>query len=288
MEEMKSISDGKSQEELMENMSKGKFTLRDMYKQFQQVMKIGPLNKVMGMIPGMPEYLIPNGDDESTNRLKKFMYMMDSMNAAELDGKIDLHAKGDPNVEKRIRRIAAGSGTHPTEVKMLLQTHKQFEGVVNKMGKSGMMGKGGARQKQMMEQMRKNPNAMMKQLQNNPQAMKMVCKCMSVILCCDRMQLICHVLRNQMQQMMGGGGMGGGGMPNMAQMMAAMGGGMGMHPGGAGGMPDMATMQQMMGQMGAGGGGGMPDMVRFLALSRFTFETTLTTAVIATTLIRIK
>jgi signal recognition particle subunit SRP54 len=174
MEEMKSISDGKSQEELMENMSKGKFTLRDMYKQFQQVMKIGPLNKVMGMIPGMPEYLMPNGD-ESTERLRKFMYMMDSMSDAELDGKIDLHTKNDLSVEKRIRRIAMGSGTHPNEVKMLLQAHKQFEGVVSKMGKSGMMGKGGAaRQKQMMEQYRKNPNAMMKQLQSNPQAMKMV------------------------------------------------------------------------------------------------------------------
>jgi signal recognition particle subunit SRP54 len=239
MEEMKSINDGKSQEELMENMSKGKFTLRDMYKQFQQVMKIGPLNKVMGMLPGMPEYLIPNGDDESTNRLRKFMYMMDSMNDAELDGKIDLHAKGDPSVEKRIRRIAAGSGTHPTEVKMLLQAHKQFEGVVSKMGKSGMMGKGGAKQKQMMEQMRKNPNAMMKQLQSNPQAMKM------------------------MQQMMGGGGMGGG-MPDMSRMMQMMGGGM--PPGG--GMPDMSQMQQMMGQMGmgGGGGGGMPDMNQMMQM----------------------
>jgi signal recognition particle subunit SRP54 len=191
LEEMKSISDGKSQEEVMENMSKGKFTLRDMYKQFQQVMKIGPLNKVMGMIPGM-EHLIPNGDDESTNRLKKFLYMMDSMNSAELDGKIDLHTKNDPNVEKRIRRIAAGSGTHPAEVKLLLQTHKQFEGVVNKMGKSGMMGKGGARQKQMMEQMRKNPNAMMKQLQNNPQAMKMVCECATSIVLLFACKLTFH------------------------------------------------------------------------------------------------
>lgn len=100
---------------------------------------------------------------------------MDSMNDAELDGKIDFHKKGDQTLEKRIRRIAAGSGTHPTEVKMLLQAHQQFEGMVSKMGKSGMMGKGGqAKQRQMMEQMRKNPNAMMKQLQNNPQAMQMM------------------------------------------------------------------------------------------------------------------
>ena len=179
MEEMKSIqgADGKvAQEEMMEKMSRGVFTLRDMYKQFQSVMKLGPIDKVMGMIPGMPDYLIPqNGDDESTNRLRKFMYMMDSMNDAELDGRVDMHKKDDPSVERRVRRIAAGSGTHPNEVKMLLQTHKQFEGVVSKMGKSGMMGKAGqARQRQAMEQMRKNPQAMMKQLQNNPQAMQMV------------------------------------------------------------------------------------------------------------------
>ena len=59
-------------------LAKGVFTLRDMYKQFQSVMKLGPLDKVMGMIPGMPDYLIPqNGDDEQTLRLRKFLYMME-------------------------------------------------------------------------------------------------------------------------------------------------------------------------------------------------------------------
>ena len=162
-------------------MSRGVFTLRDMYNQFQSVMKLGPLDRVMGMIPGMPDYLVPQrGDDESTNRLRKFLYMMDSMNNAELDGKVDWHNTKNENdhtaaIEKRIRRIASGSGVHPSEVKMLLQAHKQFESMVSKMGKSGMMTKGGqAKQKQMMEMMKKNPSAMMKQLQNNPQAMQMV------------------------------------------------------------------------------------------------------------------
>ena len=248
MEEMKSINDGQDQEELMAKMSKGQFTLRDMYKQFQSVMKLGSMDKVMGMIPGMPDYLIPkNGDDESTQRLRKFMYMMDSMNNAELDGKVDLHKKNDPSVEKRIRRIAAGSGTHPLEVKMLLQTHKQFEGMVSKMGKSGLMGKGGAKQRQMMEQMKKNPNAMMKQLQSNPQAMQMM---------------------QQLQQGGGfsgmgggGGGGGGGGMPDMASMMSMMGGmgGGGMPPGmGGGGMPPGMGGGGM--PPGMGGGGQMPDM----------------------------
>ena len=270
MDEMKSITDDKTQEETRERMAKGKFTLRDMYNQFQSVMKLGPMDKVMGMIPGMPDYLIPkNGDDKSTNRLRTFLYIMDSMSDKELDGKVDMHKKNDPTVEKRIRRIAAGSGTHPIEVKLLLQAHKQFEGMVSKMGKAGMMGKGGqAKQRQMMEQMRKNPQAMMKQLQGNPQAMQM------------------------MQSMMGGAGGGGGGMPDMATMMQMMGGGGGggglasmmggmgggmpgmggSMPGmggGGGGMPDMNAMAQMMGSMGGGGGGGAPpnmnEMMRMMS-----------------------
>ena len=161
----------------MEKMQKGQFTLRDMYKQFQQVLTMGPMNKAMGMMPGMPEYLIPqSGDEESNRRLKKFMYIMDSMTDAELDGKVDMHnKKGDDNtIDSRIKRIARGSGTHPTEVRMMLQCHKQFEGMVSKMGKSGMLkGKNVAQQKQLMESMKKNPNAAFNQLNRmNPQMVK--------------------------------------------------------------------------------------------------------------------
>ena len=112
----------------------------------------------------MPDYLIPkSGDQEATSRLKKFMYMMDSMTAAELDGKVDLGKKDDPKIESRIRRIAAGSGTHIQEVKMLLQVHKQFEGMVGK--SKGLFGKNAqAKQQQMAEQMRRNPNLIQQRL----------------------------------------------------------------------------------------------------------------------------
>ena len=290
VEEMKSIQGDQTREELIEKMSRGVFTLRDMYKQFQSVMKLGPMDKVMGMIPGMPDYLIPqSGDDESSHRLRKFLYMMDSMNNAELDGKVDMHDKNDPTIEKRIRRIAAGSGVHPSEVKMLLQAHKQFESMVSKMGKSGMMSKGGqAKQRQMMEMMKKNPNAMMKQLQNNPQAMQMVSSTRDVSYSADEVfdmyvldfvpmfpfSQFCFfslvVCLAKMQQLAQSSGMGGGGMPDMntmMQMMGSMGGGGGMpgmggmlggmpgmgSGGGGGGIPDMSQMMQMMSQMGMGG-----------------------------------
>ncbi len=86
------------------------------------------------------------------------------MTDAELDGKVDWHNKrgDDKTIDSRVKRIARGSGTHPNEVKMLLQTHKQMEGMVSKMGKSGMLkGNNMAKQKQMMETMKKNPAAAM-------------------------------------------------------------------------------------------------------------------------------
>jgi signal recognition particle subunit SRP54 len=276
MDAMKSVSDGKSQEELMEKMSKGEFTLRDMYRQFEKVMNMGvsvftrapallspgfagtmypvslhiitnthvlflsfvfcvqPLNKLVGMVPGMPDYLIPKGgDQEATHRLRKFMIMMDSMNNSELDGKVDMHDKFDPKVESRIRRIAAGSGTHPDEVRLLLQTHKQFEGMVSKMGKSGLMGKNAqARQQQFAAQMRKNPNLINQKLnQMDPRMLQQMG---------GRDQVMA------MMQQMGKGGGAQGGTPNMDALMGGQGGMM--PPGGmGGGMPAMPAVMDMEG-----------------------------------------
>ena len=48
------IGDDKN-DEMMEKFSKGEFTLRDMYEQFENVMKLGPLSKVMAMIRASPD-----------------------------------------------------------------------------------------------------------------------------------------------------------------------------------------------------------------------------------------
>ena len=283
MEAMNGSPDDK--DELMEKMSKGEFTLRDMYKQFQRVMNMGPLNKVMGMVPGMPEYLVPkSGDSDSNRRLKKFLYMMDSMTDKELDGKVDFSDHEEPKTMSRIRRIAAGSGTHPKEVQMLLQVHKQFEGMVSKMGKSGMVGKQAqAQQQAMAAQMRRNPNFINQRLnQMDPKLLEQMGGREAV-----KMQMEAMARGNAGGGMPGMGmpgmgmpGMGmpgmGGGMPNMGQMMQAM-QGMGGMPGmggGGGGMPNMQQMQQMMQAMGGGGGmggpggGQMPDMATMMRMAQ--------------------
>ena len=229
LEEMKDVNKSETEDELMKKMSKGQFTLRDMYKQFQDQMKVSPMSKMMGQ----------GVDDQQKKQLKKFMCIMDSMTNKELDGKVDWHGKQqqkqkgeDKTIESRIKRIAKGSGTHPMEVKLLLQTHKQQENMVAKMGKSGML-KGNAKQKQMMESMKKNPAALNSYLNRM-----------------DPKLLAQMGGRDAVMQMVQGGGMpgmgGGGGMPDMATAAKMM----GMGGGAAGGMPDMATMSRMMEGMG--------------------------------------
>lgn len=190
----------------------------------------------------MPEYLIPKGgDQESTQRLRKFMVMMDSMSNRELDGIVDLHKKYDPKTDARIRQIAAGSGSHPNEVKMLLACHKQMADMVSQMGKSGMIGKAGqAKQQQLAAMMKKNPNFIQQRInQMDPKQLQQLGGRDAVV--------------SMLQQMAKGGG--GGGMPNMDAMMN------GPPPGGMSGMPalppgmNMEQMMQMARSMGMGGPG---------------------------------
>ncbi len=68
------------QKHMIEQIKKGQFTLRDMRDQFASVMNMGPLGQVVGMIPGFNANMIPKGQEkESTDRIKKFLCMMDSM-----------------------------------------------------------------------------------------------------------------------------------------------------------------------------------------------------------------
>ena len=59
VEQIKETVGDDKEKEMMEKFNKGVFTLRDMYEQFQNVMKLGPLSKVMGMIPAMIGMLMP-------------------------------------------------------------------------------------------------------------------------------------------------------------------------------------------------------------------------------------
>ena len=142
------------QPELLNKISHGQFSLRDMYEQFQTVMKMGSINQVMSLIPGMNTGLIEKGKEkEGIARIKRFMCIMDSMTDQELDGHKAI-------IDTRITRIARGSGTSVRDVNVLLEEYKKFAKMVKKMGKLSL-GKAND-----MQNFMRNPQQMMRKVQS--------------------------------------------------------------------------------------------------------------------------
>lgn len=95
---------------------------------------MGPLSNVVGMIPGFNANMIPKGQEkESSDRIKKFMCMMDSMTKQELDCEVPIN-------ETRALRISLGAGSTQKELLYLLAEHKRFSKMVEKMGKMNLDG----------------------------------------------------------------------------------------------------------------------------------------------------
>ena len=66
-------------------MMKGKFTLRDMYKQLEALNKMGPLKQIMSMLP-MGNMELPEGVyDVTSTKMVRYRIIMDSMSPKELD-----------------------------------------------------------------------------------------------------------------------------------------------------------------------------------------------------------
>jgi signal recognition particle subunit SRP54 len=94
----------------------GKFTLTDMYEQFEAMKGMGTLKKLMKMIPGM-SYNIPDDMlNTAEGRLEKWRVMIQSMTPGE---------KENPKIfnASRMKRVARGSGTNEKEVKELLKQY---------------------------------------------------------------------------------------------------------------------------------------------------------------------
>ncbi len=94
----------------------GKFTLTDMYQQLEAMRKMGPLQKVLQMVPGF-SYQLPDADlDMAEERMDRFKYIIDSMTPEERDNPKVINAS-------RTRRIARGSGTEEREVRELIKQY---------------------------------------------------------------------------------------------------------------------------------------------------------------------
>lgn len=66
-----------------ERLRKGEFTLDDFRKQMIQISRLGPLQKVMGMIPGMGSLMKHLDDVDAEQGMKRMLGIVDSMTADE-------------------------------------------------------------------------------------------------------------------------------------------------------------------------------------------------------------
>merc|ERR1711972_868068 len=193
------------QPELLKKICKGKFSLRDLYEQFQNLQKMGPMGQVMQMIPGMSNMLPQGAEKEGTKRIKRFMVMMDSMTDGELDGEVQLN-------DSRQYRIARDSGSSRAEVAQLLDEFKRMEKMVGKMGKSGLFGKGGD-----MTQLGRNPAQVMQKMQSamDPRMLQQMGGAQNMM----KMMKEFGKMEGGMGGMGGLGGMGPAQLENMQKMM---------------------------------------------------------------------
>ncbi len=110
-----------------EAIMSGKITMRDLYHQLEALRKLGPLSKVLQMIPGLGLSL--PGEEElriTEEKMRKWMVIINSMSYEELD-------KPEHIPRKRIKEIAIGAGVRPEDVKELLTYYKNIKTLSKKL-----------------------------------------------------------------------------------------------------------------------------------------------------------
>jgi len=119
-----------SQEEakdIEKKLLKGEFNLLDLYQQMQAMSKMGPLGKVMEMVPGLSQLSLPKDALQvQEGKLKQWKHAMNSMTKKELE---------DPEIidASRIERISKGSGLKTNDVRDLLKQYRQSKKLVKMM-----------------------------------------------------------------------------------------------------------------------------------------------------------
>ena len=115
-------------EDMAKKMMKGDFDLRDLYTQLESMQSMGPLQKVLDMIPGMGNAGIDKSDIEKQEKhMKQWKHAMDSMTDEEL-------SNPDLIRRDRIKRISQGSGVKERVVRKLLKQYKKSKKMMKKLG----------------------------------------------------------------------------------------------------------------------------------------------------------
>ncbi|KUO92344.1 MAG: signal recognition particle receptor subunit alpha [Thermocladium sp.] len=131
LERMKSIEE---ENQVLTELSEGKFNLLTFMKQLESMTKLGPLSKLLQMLPMtmLPAPMRSLNDDQLEDaqvRMRRWLAIMRSMTREELM---------DPSLldASRIRRIAIGSGTTPRDVRELIKQYELMKKMVGELKRS--------------------------------------------------------------------------------------------------------------------------------------------------------
>jgi signal recognition particle subunit SRP54 len=119
--------DAVSAEKMAEKMSKNSFDLQDFLDQIKMMRKLGPLQNLLGMVPGMPK--IPDSVD-SEKSLRRVEALIRSMTPGERSRPGILNAR-------RRQRIARGSGASVTELNELLHRFEEMKKMMQRLTRGG-------------------------------------------------------------------------------------------------------------------------------------------------------
>jgi len=115
-----------------EKMRKGQFTLEDFLEQLRQMKKLGPLENLLGMLPGGSEMMKSADMSKSEKEFRRMEGMICGMTPQERRNPQILNAR-------RRQRIAKGSGVSVAELNTLLNRFGQMQQMMKKMGKFSKM-----------------------------------------------------------------------------------------------------------------------------------------------------
>jgi signal recognition particle subunit SRP54 len=133
IEKAQEAIDTKKAQELEKKLLKDAFTLEDFREQLQQMKKMGSIDQILSMIPGMSRLKLPKDFQGSEKELVKVEAIINSMTQQERRSPEIL------NGSRRLR-IAKGSGTTVQDVNQLLKQYLQTKKMLRQFKKGGMRG----------------------------------------------------------------------------------------------------------------------------------------------------
>ncbi|MFM7135045.1 MAG: signal recognition particle protein [Planctomycetota bacterium] len=117
---------------MADKLAKGKLTMDDFLSQMKSLRRMGPMKQLLGLLPGVGGALKDiNIDDKQLDRLEGMVHAMTP------DERRDLKLFN----KSRVRRIATGSGTNPTEVNRLTTQFEAVQKMTAQFASGGMAGR---------------------------------------------------------------------------------------------------------------------------------------------------